>query len=154
MILNETNCFKLFSKIQKNVISALGREPRSHHDEFSEIIEYRTWLIFRLDLLLFTYREKVDPQRLVLTGRRSLDSYLASNHGIPLHIASTYSLDDVMVLLFEEISSLSIEERISNYLKSQSEYQLPERRLDDLTDGCRKFRDAEWDPDLADKRLL
>lgn len=91
MIFNETNCFSLFSKIQKNVISALGREPRSHHDEFSEIIEYRTWLIFRLDLLLFTYREQVDPQRLVLTGRRSLDSYLASKKGVPLHVASTYS---------------------------------------------------------------
>lgn len=154
MNLNETNCFKLFSKIQKNVISALGREPRSHHDDFSEVIEYRTWLIFRLDLLLFTYREKADPLRMVLTGRRSLNSYLASKKGIPLHVASTYSLDDVMVLLLDEISSFPIEERISNYLQSKSEYQLPERRLTELADGYRKFLDAEWDPELADQRLL
>jgi len=151
---SDTNYFRLFSIIQKNIMKALGREPNHFHDEFADVVAYRTWLIFKLDVLLFEYREENDSQRLVLSGRRALDSYLFTKHGIPLHVSRSYSLDDVIILMFKEIYSHTLSDSVLSKLITQSEYQLSDRNFFNLDKQYREFCEAEWDPELADRTLL
>lgn len=143
---------RLFETIYKNVLSALGMPGVTRFGStLKAYVTYRTLIIFKLDLMLYDYKEKNDPFRFTLRGRAALNSFLFNYKGIPFDKTATLTLHEVLTLLAPEIQTYQIPNDVMQLLKKKPEFSFePFERS--FSASQPDFFGTEWDPELLDRQ--
>ncbi|MGO4746503.1 ECs1072 family phage-associated protein [Serratia quinivorans] len=155
MEISLTNYFGLFTNTYQNVLKTLEIDDDgvSLHSDKENYLSERALIIFKLDFLLFEYKQENDPHRLVLKGKNALVSYLVNNKKIPLGDAKNATLSDALVLLSGELRELKISDEIMSQLK-KGDFNFNDYPSWKFVSKYPGYQDDEWDPDLWDKHLL
>ncbi|WP_414483616.1 hypothetical protein [Serratia marcescens] len=156
MEISLTNYFGLFTNTYKNVLKALNvndNEIDWSSDTHSYMSE-RAIVIFKLDKLLFDYKQENDPHRLILKGKNALTSYLVNVKKLSLNDAKNITLADALTLLASELREVNISDEIISHLRKDAEFIFNDYPSKQFVYQHPGYQDSEWDPDLWDKRLL
>ncbi|WP_157765431.1 hypothetical protein [Serratia sp. BW106] len=147
--------YGLFTNTYNNVLKTLKLEAHeiSWRSDKQNYLSERTLNIFKLDLLLFGYKQENDPHRLILKGKNALVSYLVNNKKIPFGDAKNITLADALILLSGELRELKVSDEIMSQLK-QGDFNFNDYHSLEFVFQYPGYQDDEWDPDLWDKRLL
>ncbi|WP_074013557.1 hypothetical protein [Candidatus Sodalis sp. SoCistrobi] len=154
MEMTVTHYYKLFYKTYNNILNALNisMENINHHSDLLPYLTERTLIIFKLDTILFTYKQKNDPHRLILNGRNALVSYLFSNKNISINSAKDINLSDALIILQEDIKALNAPDGFKKELAN--EFSFVDYNPKGFIFCYPGFQDSEWDPEMWDKFLL
>ncbi|WP_440495485.1 ECs1072 family phage-associated protein [Serratia sarumanii] len=156
MKISDTNYFGLYTQTYKNMLGVLN----VNQDDIgwgSESLSYfcdRALVIFKLDMLLFDYKQENDPHRLILKGKNALVSYLANVKKVSLNDAKNITLADALTLLASELSEVNITDEIIRYLQKDADFIFKDYPSKQFVYQYPGYHDSEWDPDLWDRRLL
>lgn len=155
MEISLSNYFGLFTNTYENVLKTLEIDDDgiSWHSDKENYLSERALIIFKLDLLLFEYKQENDPHRLILKGKNALISYLVNNKKIPLGDAKNATLSDALILLSGELRELKVSDEIMSQLK-QGDFNFHKYSSWVFVSKYPGYHDDEWDPDLWDRRLL
>ncbi|WP_421505314.1 ECs1072 family phage-associated protein [Erwinia rhapontici] len=150
MQLNQTDCFRLLLKHVENVASSLDIKYSSIDDVDSYVV-YRAFNILKLDLLLIEHKNQYDPDRFFLFGNKALHHYLFKKKNTSYLDAKQLSLHESMMLMIEDINSLTLSPEVIRYLRGQFNFNTPD--IKSIENDRRIIQDSEWNPDLAEKHL-
>lgn len=152
MDLNLTNVIHVFQNTLRNVVSHLNiSDDERFEDDINNYISKRSFVIFKLDVLLFEYRENLDKHRLALFGKNALTHYLVNKKNISLTEAKNIEFHDAIVILWDDISDYKISDEIMSYINRNFSFS-----NQDITLYCERFKGYsydEWDANYADRRL-
>ncbi|WP_350312953.1 hypothetical protein OHJ28_22120 [Dickeya fangzhongdai] len=153
MDLNLTACFRVYEKTFNNIATAL-KINNPDNTYLCAPLTLRTLVIFKLNLILFEYRENLDKKREVLIGRNALTHYLFNKKGITFTEAKNISLNDAVIILWNEINSYEIPENIINHIRNHSDnYHHTDNDISKFKKDYPSYIDEEWDPNYADEEL-
>ncbi|MEB5609200.1 ECs1072 family phage-associated protein [Serratia marcescens] len=155
MQISLSDYFGLLVNTHKNVLTSLNIDEgdidlrSDEHNYFTE----RALIIFKLDKFLFEYKNENDRHRLILKGKNALVSYLVNNKNLSLNEAKNINLEDALILLSNELNSVTIPDEAIRYLQGHdfNFHGYDSKRFIYQYSG---YQDSEWEPDLWDKRLL
>ncbi|WP_337263346.1 MULTISPECIES: ECs1072 family phage-associated protein [unclassified Serratia (in: enterobacteria)] len=151
MEISKTQYLNLFRKTFDGI-------PKSHKigvsDNAINYFSHRALIIFRLDMLLFKYKQDNDPLRLILSGKNALTSYLINKKNIPLNDAKNASLRDALTILWTDIKSVSIPDSLLDSLMEAYSYNFNKFNPRYYAEQHLDYVDDEWNPELWDKLLL
>lgn len=148
--INITACYKVFSRTFKNVGKALNiNDPESR--EYFNYVSSRSLIIFKLDLMLFDYKEKHDKKRVILRGRNALTHFLVNEKNIDFNQAKNISLNDALIIAWDNIRTYELSNEVLLYLKK--DYTFDDEDFSEMHTRYPSFSDDEWDANLLDERL-
>lgn len=149
MDINLTDAHKVFSHHLENISSALKIE-QSRYEEHDRLLAFRALTLFKLDVLISIHRNEIDPQHIILFGKNALYHYLVSKKSVSIIEAKNLTLHDILVLLADDLASLVLGINVMGYLHKNFTLTAPEKLQ---KPELRTFRDEEWDPEFAERRL-
>ncbi|MBI6161310.1 hypothetical protein JEQ05_06615 [Serratia liquefaciens] len=155
MEISLSNYFGFFTHTYKNVLGALKIDDNDidWRSDKNNYLSERALVIFKLDILLYGYKQENDPHRLILKGKNALVAYLVNNKKLPFSDAKNITLADALILLSGELRALEVSDEVMNHLQ-QGEYNFHDYDSRQFVYQYPGYHDSEWDPDLWDKRLL
>ncbi|ACT13658.1 MULTISPECIES: ECs1072 family phage-associated protein [Pectobacterium] len=152
MDLNLTNAFRVFENTIKNVVSHLNVNDNERFGyELEHYISNRSFIIFKLDVMLFEYRESLDKHRLALFGKNALIHYLVNKKNISLTEAKNIEFHDAIVILWDDISDYKISDEIISYINRS--YSFSNHDISIYYERYKGYSYDEWDANYADRRL-
>ncbi|MEI7214232.1 hypothetical protein WCT97_16525 [Pectobacterium versatile] len=152
MDLNLTNAFRVFENTIKNVTSHLNvNDNERFGHELEHYISNRSFIIFKLDVMLFEYRESLDKHRLALFGKNALIHYLVNKKNISLTEAKNIEFHDAIVILWNDISEYKISDEIISYINRS--YSFSNHDISLYYERYKGYSYDEWDANYADRRL-
>lgn len=149
MDINLTDAYKVFDHHLENISSTLKIE-RSRYEEHDRFLAFRALTLFKLDVLISNHRNEIDPQHIILFGKNALYHYLVNRKSVSIIEAKNLTLHETLVLLADDLASLEIGSNVMGYLHNNftltatDKLPIPELRT---------FRDDEWNPEFAERRL-
>jgi len=142
---------RVFEKIYKNVLIALDMPGVTRFGStLKAYITYRTLIIFKLDLILYYYKERNDPFRLILGGRAALNSFLFNYKGIPFDKVGLVTLHEALMLLAPEIQAYQVPEDVMLTLKKKKQFSFEPFDVN-FSASQPNYQSIEWDNELLDK---
>ncbi len=154
MEMSLTEQFKHFELVYNNVKKSMGITDQMllDHNKLA-YITLRAQIIYKLDNLLFVYKQKNDPHRIVLHGRNALNSYLSSKYKVPYSEAKSLSLMEILIILMPELNEMKLPADVLEHLSKCSDFVFHLESV--IPEAKRKIiEDHEWDPELFDRRFL
>lgn len=145
----------LFERVHKNVKHSVGiSEQVNSGQDVRACISHRALIIFKLDLILFAYKQKFDEHRFLLHGNNALASFLFTQYHVPFLEAKSLSLNDALTLILPEIKSEEISQKLmTELLKIDGvTFHFHERKMHCVNKII--IDDSEWDPELCDALFL
>lgn len=145
----------LFEQVHKNVKHSVGISEKVNSDQdVKTCICHRALMIFKLDLILFAYKQKVDEHRFILHGKNALASYLFTQYNVPFLEAKTLSLNDALTIILPEINGEEISQKFITALLNIDgvTFHFHERKVHCVNKII--IDESEWDPDLCDTLFL
>lgn len=153
MDISITQYYNLFNYTLRNILKTHNIDDHDYYDH-----EYffcmRTLCIFKLDKLLFDYKQKHDHLRMVLAGKSALVSYLVNEKGVSLNDSKDLSLNDALIILWSDIKAVEIPNDVMYYLTTNCHFHFGDYEPRFYMERYPTYLDSEWDPDVWDKRLL
>ncbi|MBL5864313.1 hypothetical protein JBO49_27280 [Serratia fonticola] len=155
MDISITHYYNLFDYTLRNILKTHNLNIDAHdYDEHEHFFCMRALCIFKLDKLLFDYKQKHDHLRMVLSGKSALVSYLANEKGMPFNDSKNISLNDALIVLWEDIKAVEIPNEVIYYLTTNGGVRLGDYEPRFYMARYTEYLDSEWDPDAWDRRLL
>lgn len=150
MQLNQTNCFKVFNQHFEDIKKSLNISD-FHRDDIETYVFYRALSLFKLDLLIIEHRQNLDPERFLLFGKNALIHYLLTKKGISVTEARNMPLSDTLIVLYEDLLSVSIPSEIMTFLTNQFYKGTPDFRS--ISHILRTIKDDEWNSEISEQLL-
>jgi hypothetical protein len=155
MGISMTDMSTLFEQVHKNVKHSVGISEKVNSDQdVKACICHRALIIFKLDLILFAYKQKMDENRFILYGRNALDSYLFTHYKVPFLEAKSLSLHDALTIILPEINAEEISQTLmTTFLNIDGViFHFHGRKIHCVNEIM--IDDSEWDPELCDALFL
>lgn len=156
MNISQTQYYKLFEHTLSNILKihdivAESKNYREHEYFFC----CRALCILKLDKLLFDYKQNYDHLRMLLVGKSALTSYLINNKGMSLSDSKSISLNDALIVLWEDIKKTDIPLEVMAYLTSPGcGFNFADYKPRFYMDNYPEYLEAEWDPVFWDEYFL
>lgn len=150
MELNISSCYKVFENGISRVAKSLNIS-NLHNSEIESYVSHRALIIFKLDLILIEHRNSFDKDRFVLFGKNALYHYLFLKKGVPLDSSEKMTFHDILIVLWDNISSYEIPSDVLKMLHEEFRFNNPDSHS--VRDEHRSFQESEWDPEFSDRRL-
>ncbi|CAM3777313.1 MULTISPECIES: ECs1072 family phage-associated protein [Rahnella] len=155
MGISMTDMATLFEQVHKNVKHSVGISEKVNSDQdVKACISHRTLMIFKLDLILFAYKQKMDEHRFILYGRNALASYLFTHYKVPFTEAKSLSLHDALTLILPDINGEEISQKLMTALLNIDGVTFHFHETQKHCVNKIMFDDSEWDPELCDALFL
>lgn len=162
MELNLTILGSIFSETYSRVATncQISDESMSFRDgNINSLLSCRAMVIFKLDLLLFKFRNEIDPGRLFLRGKNSLECYLLNKNGIHDLNFGNYSLPEILAVLADDLGALTNSPEMDKFSKHLSHVYAGEYNFNVTFKPGYSLKYppldwADWDGELWDKMLL
>lgn len=149
-----TDMYRLFDCIYQNVKTSMGiTDEMLLTEDKRAYITQRSLIIFKLDSVLFKFKQENDWHRFVLRGRNALNAYLFFKYKVPYSEAKSLSLMEALAILMPELNVLKTDNEIVEHLSKSKDFIF---HVNDRLPEVKKviIDDLEWDAELCDRLFL
>ncbi|MEN4562341.1 hypothetical protein [Pantoea agglomerans] len=162
MEMNLTTLGNIFSATYSRVAincQISGEAMTFRSENMNSLLSCRAMMIFKLDLLLFKFRNEIDPGRLFLRGKNSLECYLLKKKGIHDLNYGNYSLPEVLAVLSDDLDALVNCAEMDQFHSHLDDVYKDQYNLNVTFKPCYSLKYppldwADWDCDWWDTMLL